>query len=148
MTAGEAMKIGDAAAVLGIEAHVLRHWESVGLLAPRRSPSGHRSYDAQLLDVARLIRRLQRTGLSLDQIRELGYSAHEDRLAHIAARRAELRERITLLQAADRFLEHVTACRHPIIAECPECSDFVSATGNRRIGEFPPRPQNPAAAAR
>jgi DNA-binding transcriptional MerR regulator len=134
------MRIGDAAAALGIEAHVLRHWESVGLLLPRRSPAGHRSYDPPLLDVARLIRRLQRSGLSLDQIRELGLSTHDDRLAHIAARRGELRDRIALLQAADRFLEHLTACSHPIIAECDECSAFVNVTENSRISQFPSRP--------
>ncbi|MGY2062412.1 helix-turn-helix domain-containing protein, partial [Nocardia gipuzkoensis] len=47
-------RIGDAAAELGIEAHVLRHWESVGLLTPPRTPSGHRSYDRQTLDQARM----------------------------------------------------------------------------------------------
>ncbi|SRR6266568_8911554 len=134
------MRIGDAAAILGIEAHVLRHWESVGLLVPGRSPAGHRSYDAQLLDTARVIRRLQRTGLSLDQIRELGVSACDGRLAAVAARRGELHDRIALLRAADRFLEHLTACTHPVIAECPECSDFVSASGDHRMSRFPTAP--------
>jgi len=132
------MRIGDAAAALGIEAHVLRHWESVGLLMPRRSPSGHRSYDPQLLDYARVIRLLQRTGLSLDQIRQLGISTHPERLSRLAARRAEVHERISLLQATDHFLEHLTSCSHPIIAECPECSAFVTSpvhrTGEPRRG--------------
>ncbi|MEK2472425.1 MULTISPECIES: MerR family transcriptional regulator [Streptomyces] len=125
MATAQAMKIGDAAAALGIETHVLRHWESVGLLAPPRSRSGHRSYDEHALNHARLIQILQRAGLSLDQIRQLGSSAHEERLALIAARRAETRDRIALLQATDQFLAHLAACSHPIIAECPECSDFT-----------------------
>ncbi|MER6046187.1 MerR family transcriptional regulator [Streptomyces sp. NPDC001793] len=136
MTTAQAMKIGDAAAALGIEAHVLRHWESVGLLAPQRGPSGHRSYDAQVLNHARLIQILQRAGLSLDQIRQLGHSAREERLALVAARRAEARDRIALLQATDQFLEHLTACSHPIVAQCPECSGFAKQGHARRTDEF------------
>lgn len=125
MATVEAMKIGDAAAALGMEAHVLRHWESMGLLHPPRSSSGHRSYNEQTLNLARLIAKLQRTGLSLGQIRELGTSGYEARLALIDSKRAEVRERIALLRATDRFLEHLTECSHLIIAECPECAEFA-----------------------
>ncbi|WP_084529053.1 MerR family transcriptional regulator [Nocardia crassostreae] len=134
MTMVDAFRIGDAAAVLGIEAHVLRHWEAMGLLAPPRTPSGHRHYDEQTLDRARLIRVLQRTGLSLEQIRSLGGGAHSERLALIADQRAELRERIEVLRAADRFLDHLTACRNPVIAECAECAQFVA------LSPWPHRP--------
>ncbi|MFD0000202.1 MerR family transcriptional regulator [Nocardia sp. NPDC127526] len=132
MTTVDAVRIGDAAAVLGIEAHVLRHWESVGLLHPPRTPSGHRHYDEQTLHRARLIRILQRTGLSLEQIRRLGAGARADRLALIADKRAEVQERLALLRATDRFLEHLTECRHPIIAECPECAGFATLEQRRR----------------
>ncbi|MBF6174784.1 MerR family transcriptional regulator [Nocardia blacklockiae] len=126
MTTPEGLKIGDAAATLGIAAHVLRHWESVGLLTPARSPAGHRSYDEQTLDRARLIRTLQRTGLSLEQIRGMALAAHDDRIALIEAKRAEIRDRIGLLRATERFLAHVRTCRHPVISECPDCARFVT----------------------
>ncbi len=129
----DGLKIGDAAAAVGVDAHVLRHWESVGLLHPVRSGSGHRSYDAETLDRARLIRALQRTGLSLSRIRELGLSGHEQRLALLAEERARLRRRIELYEATDRFFAHVAECEHPIISECPGCSAFL--TGNGRIEE-------------
>lgn len=119
------MKIGDAAARVGVEAHVLRHWESVGLLDPPRSSSGHRSYDAQTLDEARLIHIFRRAGLSLDRIRELGLADRDARPAIIGVERAGLRRRIELLESTDRFLAHVSECRHPVIAECPECSQFA-----------------------
>jgi DNA-binding transcriptional MerR regulator len=122
------MKIGDAAAVLGVEAHVLRHWEAVGLLAPPRASSGHRSYDEQTLDRARLIRVLQRAGLSLSQIGQLGRTGNDDRLALVNDKRAEIRDRVALLCAADRFLAHLTDCQHPVIAECQECSAFVGSS--------------------
>lgn len=130
------VKIGDAAAALGIEAHVLRHWESVGLLLPARTSSGHRYYTAQLLDQARIIRTLQRTGLSLEQIRELGLSRREGRAALIAAHRAAVRERIAVLQATEHFLEHLASCRHPVIADCAECAAFAAASA---LPELAPR---------
>lgn len=126
MNTDQEMKIGDAAAALGIEAHVLRHWESVGLLAPQRSPAGHRSYNKHILDYARVIQNLQHTGLSLEQIRQLGLSAYDERLALIGSHRAAVRDQMALLAAADRFLEHIADCTHPIIDECTECSSFIS----------------------
>ncbi|MGV9409490.1 MerR family transcriptional regulator [Nocardia sp. NPDC003693] len=132
MTTSTLLKIGDAAALLGMEAHVLRHWESVGLLRPPRDSAGHRGYDEPTLDVVRLIRRLQRTGLSLAQIRRLGLSGHDERVALIAAKRAEVREQIALLRATDRFLAHVGECGHPVIAECDECAAFVRADESGR----------------
>ncbi|MFE3255663.1 MerR family transcriptional regulator [Nocardia sp. NPDC059091] len=140
MAIAQDMRIGDAAAALGVETHVLRHWESVGLLAPPRSPSGHRSYNEHILDYARMIQTLQRTGLSLDQIRQLGVSGYDGRRDMIADRRAEVRERIELLEATDRFLEHLLECTHPIISECPDCSGFVARAQARRAAEFPDRP--------
>jgi DNA-binding transcriptional MerR regulator len=120
------VKIGDAAAALGIAAHVLRHWESLGLLAPARSSSGHRSYDEQTLNQARMIRTLQRAGLSLEQIRRIGRGDNADRTALIDTKRAEIHDRIGLLRAADGFLTHIVTCRHAVLADCPDCSRFLT----------------------
>jgi DNA-binding transcriptional MerR regulator len=120
------VKIGDAAAALGIAAHVLRHWESLGLLTPARGSSGHRSYDEQTLNQARMIRTLQRAGLSLGQIRRLAGADHDDRKALIDGKRTEIHDRVTLLQAADGFLAHILSCRHTILADCPDCSTFLT----------------------
>lgn len=120
------MKIGEAAAVLGIAAHVLRHWESEGLLAPPRGPSGHRGYDEQTLDLARLVRALRSAGLSVSQIRELTRAGYDERIALIGAKRTEIADQIALLNATERFLEHVVSCRHPVVADCPDCSAFAA----------------------
>ncbi|WP_067898813.1 MerR family transcriptional regulator [Nocardia vaccinii] len=124
MTTEPNLRIGDAAAILGIEAHVLRHWESVGLLHPPRTPAGHRIYTQQTLDIARLIRTLQRTGLSLEQIRTLGANTSPTRITLIETKRAEIHARMRLLEATDTFLAHLTTCSHPLIADCPECTKF------------------------
>ena len=57
-------RIGDAAATLAVATHILRHWEDVGLLRPRRLSSGHRTYDDQTIGQARMIQICQRAGRS------------------------------------------------------------------------------------
>jgi DNA-binding transcriptional MerR regulator len=53
------LKIGEAAKVLGVEAYVLRFWETqFPFLRPRHAHSKHRFYSAQDLQTLRLIKRL------------------------------------------------------------------------------------------
>lgn len=121
----EAFKIGDAAAALGVAPHVLRHWEDMGILRPDRLPSGHRIYSEQLIGEARMIQICQRAGLSLNEIAELRAGNRARREQHIRRRRERIREQIADLGRADRFLDHVLTCRHPVVSECPECTELT-----------------------
>jgi DNA-binding transcriptional MerR regulator len=44
MKSSDADTIGAVAENFGLATHVLRHWESVGLLTPERDAAGHRRY--------------------------------------------------------------------------------------------------------
>ncbi len=49
--------IGEAAVRFGLETHVLRHWESAGLLRPGRDGAGRRRYaDADAVRIAVILR--------------------------------------------------------------------------------------------
>ncbi|HZZ07351.1 MAG TPA: MerR family transcriptional regulator, partial [Candidatus Binataceae bacterium] len=53
------LKIGEAAKLLGVEAYVLRFWETqFPFLRPRHARSKHRFYGEQDLETLRLIKRL------------------------------------------------------------------------------------------
>src|ERR1700722_20021047 len=53
------IKIGEAARIIGVEAYVLRFWETqFPFLRPRHSRSKHRYYDEKSLESLRLVRRL------------------------------------------------------------------------------------------
>jgi MerR family copper efflux transcriptional regulator len=125
----EVITIGRAAAELGLEPHVLRHWEDVGVLVAPRTKTGHRRYDDELLARARLIRLCQRAGLSLADIRALYKADRATRTGIVAGNRERIADTIAKLQRAERFLAHVLDCVHPMVSECPQCADF--ADGDR-----------------
>jgi MerR family copper efflux transcriptional regulator len=127
----DTVTIGHAAASLGIETHVLRHWEDVGVLVPRRTPTGHRRYDDELLTRARLIRLCQRAGLSLADIRALYAANRTDRIGIVADNRKRITQAIARLQRAEQFLGHVMNCVHPMVSECPQCAGFAGDNEHR-----------------
>jgi DNA-binding transcriptional MerR regulator len=120
------MRIGDAAARVGVDTHVLRHWEDMGVLVPRRSETGQRVYDEEGVRRALLIRKCQRAGLTLAQIRDLGRASRPEQRSLVGAHRSRIAAAIEQLRDIDRFLEHVLSCRHPLVSECPQCSAFAT----------------------
>ena len=121
-----AFRIGEAADRLGIPTHVLRHWEDVGLLHPARAANGHRIYDDELVARARLIRICQRAGMSLEEVRTLGLARGTHRAELVRTKQADLRRQVDRLRRAEAFLAHLLTCSHPLVVECPDCSEFAA----------------------
>ena len=119
------MTIGEVAALLGIEAHVLRHWEDVGALTVERDAHGYRHYDETAVEQARTVCKLRAVGLSLPEvIAAMAPSKAEAQpvvVAKIEALENEVRER----RAAITYLQHTVDCRHRYLDDCPECATFV-----------------------
>lgn len=117
--------IGEAAAELGIEAHVLRHWEQVGALDVRRDGKGYRVYDDTALEQARTVLKLRRVGLSLPEVTAAMAPTKDAAQAVVAAKIAELEREVASRQAAIVFLQHTAECRHRYLDECPDCAAFA-----------------------
>jgi DNA-binding transcriptional MerR regulator len=89
------IKIGEAAKLIGVEAYVLRFWETqFPFLRPRHSRSKHRYYDQKSIDTLHLIRRLlHREGYTIagakKHIREAGLDRLRDDTAAQTAPAAE-----------------------------------------------------------
>lgn len=129
MKSSEEMSIGTLADRFGLATHVLRHWEDVGLLDPRRQANGRRRYGPA--DEARIAMVLlaKDAGLGLDQIRLL-FAATADRSARRALYREHhdrLAERIAALQASLSVLEHAMGCDAEDITACPDFQAEVAA---------------------
>ena len=119
------MSVGVAAAAVGVESHVLRHWEDVGVLVPDRTSTGHRRYSDEHVTCAKIIRLCQGAGLTLADIRELGGADRSAQVALIARSQDRIRAELAGLRRADAYLSHVLQCVHPLLSECPECGEFA-----------------------
>ena len=125
------MTIGEIAGRFGLATHVLRHWESAGLLAPARVVGGRRRYrSADLYRVATILR-AKEAGLSLEQIRELITVVVPARRREILLRhREDLVARIDALRDSLAFIDGGLECEHEDFAACPHYQAMVRA----RIG--------------
>ncbi|MFG2829161.1 MerR family transcriptional regulator [Streptomyces sp. NPDC048434] len=63
------MRIGDAAAATGMTPRTLRYYEQRGLVTARRTPSGHREYDAEDIRRLQAVRELREAGLTVGDVR-------------------------------------------------------------------------------
>jgi len=130
--------IGEAASRFGLETHVLRHWEDVGLLAPARDLAGRRRYGRG--DVVRIavIVRNKAAGMSLDQIGVLLDSEAPDRHRILLDHIADLDRRMAEMQRAKEMAEHSYACRAHDVATCPGFRKHVDDLVSGATASFGP----------
>jgi MerR family transcriptional regulator, copper efflux regulator len=132
-TSGWPVHIGQAAALSGVSAKMVRHYESLGLLAPvNRTDSGYRLYSANDVHTLRFVKRARDLGFSMADIGELVGLWHNKSRASaqvkgIAQRHVQaLRQRIEQLQAMERSLQHLTHCCHGDgRPDCPILDDLA-----------------------
>ncbi|MGF0116290.1 MerR family transcriptional regulator [Promicromonospora sp. Marseille-Q5078] len=122
--------VGELAERFGLETHVLRYWEDVGLLAPARDGAGRRRYGSD--DVVRVATILSSkvAGMSLEQIQVLlDAGGHETGAAErhrvLAAHLAELDRRQAEIERSRHMTEHALSCRAHDIATCPRFREHV-----------------------
>ena len=129
--------IGEVAERFGLETHVLRHWEDVGLLAPARDGAGRRRYDRD--DVVRVatVIRSKAAGMSLDQILVLLDSGAPERHQVLEAHIADLDRRMGEMRRSREMTEHALRCRAHDIATCPRFSAIVEDLVSGSLAAFP-----------
>lgn len=119
------MRIGEIAARLGVEAHVLRHWEQVGALTVKRDANGYRVYDDNALEQARTVLKLRQVGLSLPEVTAAMASKKSEAQRIVKAKIRSLEQEVRTRQQAITFLQHTVECRHRYLDDCPDCATFV-----------------------
>lgn len=124
MTDGASMKIGEVAREIGVDIHVLRHWNDMEVVIPDRAPSGHRVYTDEHIRRLRVVQACQSVGMSLSEIRLVLHRTEKDRFEVIQRRLHWIRRQRAQLEDAERFLEHVSDCTYDLLTRCPDCSDY------------------------
>lgn len=113
------MSIGEIAAWVGLETHVLRHWEDVGLLRPQRDGAGRRRYGGDDLVRIAVIQRSKAAGMTLEQVQVLLDAEAVDRHRVLEAHIADLDRRMEEMRRSREMTEHALRCRAHDIATCP-----------------------------
>ncbi|CAN5655703.1 Cu(I)-responsive transcriptional regulator [soil metagenome] len=127
------VNIGVAAARSGVSAKMVRHYESLGLLARvHRTDSGYRQYSAADVHILRFIKRSRDLGFSMAEIAELVSLWNNRRRTSASVKRiaqqhaVELSARIAEMQAMQRTLNHLIHCCHgDDRPDCPILDDLA-----------------------
>lgn len=118
--------IGDVAARFGLQTHVLRHWEDVGLLRPERDGADRRRFhDRDLVRIA-VILRSKAAGMSLEQIAVLLDEEAPSRHTVLEAHIADLDRRMLEMKQSRAMTEHALRCRSHDITECPRFRSMLT----------------------
>lgn len=119
------MNIGQAAEVSGINAKLIRHYESIGIIPKAaRSESGYRVYSEADIHILTFVKRARGLGFSMKEIKKLLGLWRNKRpsaevkglaLAHIKG----LEQKISELEAMAKTLRQLAKCCHG--DNKPEC---------------------------
>ena len=128
--------IGEASALAGVSAKMIRHYESIGLIPEAaRTFAGYRLYSDADVHRLQFIKRARTLGFSIKQIEALlslwddrsRASADVKRLAKAHA--AELAQRIEEMRAMQRTLETLARrCHGDNRPDCPILDDLAKST--------------------
>ena len=132
---GRPLTIGEAARSAGISARMVRHYESLGLLAAvARTDSGSRQYTEADVHTLHFIRRSRDLGFSMEEIAELLALWHDRSRASSQVKRIaqahidDLSQRIAAMQAMQRSLQTlVSCCKGNERPDCPILDDLAGA---------------------
>ncbi len=125
--------IGVAARLSNVSARMVRHYESLGLLARvARTDSGYRQYSEADVHTLQFIKRGREMGFSMADITELVSLWHNRRRASASVKRIaqkhvdELAQRIEAMQAMQRTLSGLMAhCHGDDRPDCPILDDLA-----------------------
>lgn len=119
MKSSGTLSVGEIASRVGLETHVLRHWEDVGLLRPQRDGAGRRRYTPDDLVRIAVIQRSKAAGMTLEQVHVLLDAEAVDRHRVLEAHIADLDRRMDEMRRSREMTEHALRCRAHDIATCP-----------------------------
>lgn len=127
------VNIGGAAAASRVSAKMIRHYESIGLIArPSRTGAGYRLYSQHDIQVLQFIHRGRQLGFSLENIRTLlalwddSCRASKDVRTLAIEHMAVLDRRIAEMQSMRHALEGLTeVCVGDQRPDCPILDDFA-----------------------
>lgn len=127
------MNIGDAAKISGVNAKLIRHYESIGVIPKAsRSEAGYRSYSETDVHILSFVKRSRTLGFSMKEIKKLvslwkNKSRASSEVKKMATQHIEEMElKISELQNMVKTLKHLSKnCHGDGRPDCPILSDLA-----------------------
>lgn len=128
------MNIGEAAKMSGVNAKLIRHYESIGIIPKAgRTESGYRTYSEPDVHILTFVRRARKLGFSMKEIKTLvGLWRNKTRASsevkNLALKHVhEMEEKVSELQAMAQTLKHLAKnCRGDNRPDCPILNELAS----------------------
>jgi MerR family transcriptional regulator, copper efflux regulator len=119
------MNIGEASRRSGVSEKMVRHYESIGLLRPRRQANGYRVYGEAEVAVLRFIRHARDLAFPLEEVRKLLALWQDGGRASAEVRRIAL-EHVQALEEKARSMSAIAASLRHLAEHChgddrPDC---------------------------
>ena len=129
------MNIGQAAKISGVNAKLIRHYESIGIIPKAsRSDAGYRTYSESEVHILSFVKRARTLGFSMKEIKKLvslwrNKSRASAEVKAMATKHVEeMEKKVTELQAMVKALKHLAKnCHGDGRPECPILDDFAKA---------------------
>jgi DNA-binding transcriptional MerR regulator len=103
----------------GLSAAALHHYEKLGLIQPTGRVGLRRQYDDDVIDILAVIVLCQRSGFSLDDVRELMLRREDSAWKALArAKLLDIEQRVHSLEQARDGLRHALECPSGDIMRC------------------------------
>lgn len=127
------MNIGEAAKISGVNAELIRHYESIGIIPKAsRSSAGYRTYSENEVHILSFVKRSRNLGFSMKEIKKLvslwrNKSRASVEVKNLATKHVEeMEKKILELQSMVKTLKHLaTNCHGDDRPDCPILNDLA-----------------------
>lgn len=128
------MNIGEAAKISGVNAKLIRHYESIGIIPKAsRSDAGYRTYSEADVHILSFVKRARTLGFSMKEIKRLvslwrNKSRASAEVKNLALKHVEeMEQKIQELQEMVKTLKHLSKnCHGDHRPDCPILNDLAS----------------------
>lgn len=128
------MNIGEAAKISGVNAKLIRHYESIGIIPKAsRSDAGYRVYSETEVNILSFVKRSRNLGFSMKEIKKLvslwrNKSRASSEVKNLATKHVdEMEKKILELQSMVKTLKHLAkTCHGDDRPDCPILNDLAS----------------------
>tara|TARA_B110001454_G_C12723192_1_gene435843 strand:- start:7244 stop:7633 length:390 start_codon:yes stop_codon:yes gene_type:complete len=128
------MNIGEAATISGVNAKLIRHYESIGIIPKAsRSMAGYRTYSEADVNILVFVKKSRSLGFSMKEIKKLVSLWRNKTRASVEVKNlalnhiSEMEQKIVVLQAIVKTLKHLAKCCHgDDRPNCPILDDLAN----------------------